>query len=161
MGLRTPGARCPRWYPRGGKAWIAYIDTTQESIQNYRLADTQRIRARNPRAIPAINWFFMWYDDETTARAGIKTPTNAKTSSWATRVYHDALLAIRVPRCQRAIISLLLACILVIDTEKTVALNLTASRNQWGYGQIFALVATIPSVGAVVTLLVRIGRMPE
>lgn len=44
---------------RRKQAWTAYIDTTQESIQNYRVADTQRIRARNPWAIPAINCFFM------------------------------------------------------------------------------------------------------
>jgi hypothetical protein len=149
------------------QAWIAYIDATQKSIQTHRLADTRRIRARNPRAYPVINLFFMWYDDETTAQAGIKArswkqaPTNAKTSSWATRVYHDAFLAILVPRCQRAIISLFLACILIFDTEKSVALNLTASRNEWGYGQIFALVATVPSVAAVVPLLLRVGRTPE
>jgi uncharacterized integral membrane protein len=107
----------------------------------------------------------MWYDDETTARAGIKdrrwrqAPTNAKTSSWAMRVYRDARLAILVPRCQRAMISLVLASVLIIDIERTVALNLTASSNKWGYGQIFAMVATIPCVGAVMALMARVGRV--
>lgn len=45
--------------------------------------------------------------------------------------------------------SFALAAKLIADCEKTVHLNLTASANEWAYGQTFALVATLPAISEV------------
>ncbi|OGE51632.1 hypothetical protein PENARI_c012G07482 [Penicillium arizonense] len=66
-----------------------------------------------------------------------------------------------IPRCQRMIVALFIAGILIANCERTVRMNLTASGSKWGYGQIFALVATLPAVTEVTKLLLRLGRKPN
>jgi hypothetical protein len=109
---------------------------------------------------------WLWYDDNRIAREGIKqrkwrnSPVSAGQRIWLGRVCNDAKLAIGIPRCQRMIIALSIAGILIVDCERTVRMNLTASGNKWGYGQIFALVATMPAVTEATKLLLRLGRKP-
>lgn len=159
------------------KLWNAYIDETMQSLTLFRTTERRKFKIRyktnylGREAGPTWSWWdlWIWYDDEATVRQGImqrdwksapQYKENAKPPSWLSRVYKDACLAARVPRCQRAMLSMLFTCVLISDTEKTVAMNLTASRNGWGYGQIFALVATIPSVAAVGSVILRIGHQP-
>jgi hypothetical protein len=59
------------------------------------------------------------------------------------------------------IFALSIAGVLIADCERAVRMNLAASGNNWGYGQIFALVATLPAVTEVTKLLLRLGRKPK
>ncbi|KAL4905801.1 hypothetical protein BDW74DRAFT_177503 [Aspergillus multicolor] len=144
-------------------AWARYVDETQQNLTEWREADIRRLRARIPK-IRSIISIWQWYDDATTAREGIKKRqwrnhlANSTDRSWLVRVYSDARLAIRVPRCQRMIVALVISGILIADCESTVSMNLTKSSNDWGYGQIFGLVATLPSVTDLTKLLLRLGR---
>ncbi|CAF3475686.1 unnamed protein product [Fusarium graminearum] len=148
------------------QAWNSYIDENRDSLTTWRLRRLARERKYDQFSRFLIpGW--LWYDDVTTARRGIEQrrwkrflPLDKQKVNWFVRVWEDATVAIRVPRCQRAIVALLLSVLLISDTEHTVKLNLSADRDQWGYGQILALVATIPSVADVTRLLLRLGKRP-
>ena len=106
-------------------------------------------------------------DDDQTIRQGIKqrrwwtSPSSGKQNTWFGRVCDDAKLVMGIPRFQRMIAALCIAGVLIADCERTVRMNLTESGNEWGYGQIFALVATLPAVMEVTKLLLRLGRKPK
>ncbi|KAM0242196.1 hypothetical protein ACHAP5_007282 [Fusarium lateritium] len=148
------------------QAWNAYIDRTHDDLTRWRVRHLSRVRHGN--LLRSLTLFWLWYDDDATARRGIEQRRwgqnqfkDLQQDNWIRRVWDDAILAIRVPRCQRAIAVLLLTALLILGTEQTVKLNLTAAGNKWGYGQIFALVATVPSVADTVKLLLRLGRRRE
>lgn len=151
------------------RRWIAYGDQTLETLTSWRMQDIrlgkERVRARNPNGkLWSATYIWLWYDDHTTVAMKRAEWRRVQVSlgreTWLSRVLADIKVAIRVPRCQRATISLALAAILIYDIEKQVNMNLTASRDDWGYGQTFALVATIPSVAAAITMLLRLGKKP-
>jgi hypothetical protein len=149
------------------QAWNSYIDRTHDELMKWRVQSLSRARQKNP-PMRSMILFRLWYDDDATAREGIEQRRWQQTQfrdlgqiSWIGRVWGDAMLAIRVPRCQRAIAVLLLTALLIFNTEQTVKLNLTAAGNKWGYGQIFALVATVPSVADTIKLLLRLGKKRE
>ena len=73
------------------------------------------------------------------------------------RLRERVKVALRVPRGQRGMISLIWEGILVADTERMTRLNLTMASDKWGYGQIFALVATLPSVAALINMFLHPG----
>jgi hypothetical protein len=149
------------------QAWNSYIDRTHDELTTWRVQYLSRARQKNP-SVKSIIPFWLWYDDDATARRGIEQRRwrqnqfrDLRQTSWIRRVWGDAKLASCVPRCQRAIAVLLLTGFLILGTEQTVKLNLTAAGNKWGYGQIFALVATVPSVADTTKLLLRLGRKRE
>jgi hypothetical protein len=144
------------------KAWTSCAYQTKQTLLEWRVADLWIVRRKNPN-VWSLTSFWLWYDDEKTARSGIREE-KLKTSSpikrqatWLGRVYRDAGFALKVPRCQRMALSLAVTVILTVDCERTVHLNLTNSANEWGYGQIFALVATLPAISEVTRLVLRLG----
>ncbi|KAI1150718.1 hypothetical protein F4825DRAFT_425628 [Nemania diffusa] len=154
------------------QTWIAYIDKTHESLTYWRIQEmkqaTMRLRTKIARStIRSISYFWLWYDDDTTVRAGIegkqwrKLQVSFRSENRLLRVWADAKVAIRIPRCQRAGISFIITAILIYNIERGLDFNFTASKDDWGYGQTFALVATTPSVATVITVLLRIGKKPE
>ncbi len=64
-------------------------------------------------------------------------------------------LALRIPRIQRFALATLFASIWTYDTERVVKLNLQRNANDWGYGQISAIILTVPSVAGVVQMFVN------
>lgn len=148
------------------QAWVWYNNETRRSLTEWRLTALQIARSRNSKVWSIIT-ILLWYDDDQTVRDGIKrrkwrsSPVSARQSTWLGRVCHDAKLSMTIPRCQRLIVAICIAGILIADCERTVRMNLTASGNKWGYGQIFALVATLPAVTETAKLLLRLGRTPK
>lgn len=154
------------------KKWISYIDQTHESLTHSRL---QRLRqqkasakAKNPNArLWSIIYIRLWVNDQTTIQstakqlADRKPPCDFGNRNWLSRVWAGTKIAVRVPRCQKAFLILIYTAFSIWDMENTTTLNFTVSRNDWGYGQTFALIATIPSVTAIITILLRMGRKPD
>lgn len=158
--LRTP------FSDTSHQAWLSYNSETRRSLTEWRHADLRIVRSRNPN-VWSITTIFLWMDDDQTTREGIKqrrwrkSSISARPNTWFGRVCDDAKLAAGIPRCQRMIAALFIAGVLIADCERTVRMNLTASGNKWGYGQIFAPVATLPAVMEVTKLLLRLGRKPK
>lgn len=80
-------------------------------------------------------------------------PLRPESTRWTGRAWYDAVLAVCVPRCQRTLIALGLAAVLIRDTERSVKLNLRVEGDKWAYSQIFSLVATVPSVADAAKML--------
>lgn len=152
--------------------WIRFAVDTQHSVDSWRV-HTLKYRQREwalahpeqkaPRNFFSVIKFFIWFDDETTVREEIKRKQWSQLSaqkhqaSRLMRAIAHLKLALRTPRFQRAMIAILVSVSWIISTERFVALN-TTSANTWGFGQIFALIATVPSVASLVKLSLRIGR---
>lgn len=158
--LRTP------FSDTSHQAWLSYNYETRRSLTEWRHTDLRIIRSRNPR-MWSFTKILLWMDDDQTIRQGIKqrrwwtSPSSGKQNTWFGRVCDDAKLVMGIPRFQRMIAALCIAGVLIADCERTVRMNLTESGNEWGYGQIFALVATLPAVMEVTKLLLRLGRKPK
>ncbi|KAM6476495.1 hypothetical protein HDV62DRAFT_375271 [Trichoderma sp. SZMC 28011] len=152
--------------------WISFIDETQESFDHFRAQLLRQQKAREKAKNPSARWWsiiyvWIWLNDTTTIKSKVERISETKplcdsgNTKWPSRVWSDTKIALRVPRCQRAFLILIYTAVGIWDMEKTTTLNFTMSRNAWGYGQTFALIATIPSVSAVITLLLRMGRKPD
>jgi hypothetical protein len=113
----------------------------------------------------------MWFANDSTARASVVqrrreramvSTQEAGTRSWLRehmgRVWGDIRAVAVVPRCQRAVIALVFTGIFILDTERMVSLNLIMADEEWSYGQILALVATLPSVFEAITLVLDIAQ---
>ena len=140
------------------KAWASYMDETHESLKIWR---ERNVKTRKLPSFISAMW--LWYDDETTVASGIKqhrwkqvTSSNSKVSRVQSS-FIDAKLALRVPRCQRALLALAIAVTWIYDNEKTIKINLTQSANDWGFGQIASMVLSVPAAASLVQLLLRIG----
>lgn len=146
------------------QAWVWYNNEIRRSLTEWQLTNLRIVRSKNQWSMTPM---WLWYGDDQTAREGIKqrkwrnSPVGAGQSTSLSRVYNNARLALRIPRCQRMIIALSIAGVMIADCERTVRMGLTASGNEWGYGQIFAIVATLPAVTEVAKLLPRLGRKPK
>jgi hypothetical protein len=126
-------------------ARIEYIEELHNDVQSY--------RAGRPKS-DRISKFFLWYDDIQTLYEGLRArrlrvaPRKSRFRNLAV----DFRLALRVPRVQRALIAFTVAAIFTYDTEKLVKLNLASNANEWGYGQISAMILCTPSVAGVLKL---------
>ena len=141
------------------KEWSSYVNDTQMSLKLWRERNL-----RGDKKTPWISKFWLWYNDETTVASGIKAnrwrhaqalgSANGRLRSLCA----DVRVALRVPRCQRAMIGLVFAVIWITNSEEMIRLNLTTSANDWGYGQIASMVLSAPSVASLVQLLLRVGK---
>lgn len=156
--------------------WNSYIDDHIMANADWRRKVVEEHRRRwirdkgkkvDPWYFKLYNHYMFWLNEGTTAKAKIENEVRKRqalhrsSTTWAGRVWTDATHAIRTARCQRAIVALVITVIYVCDIEKEVQLNLTGSSNSWGYGQIFALLAAIPSVSAATKLFLNLGRRHE
>ena len=138
--------------------WASHIEISRKSLQVW----TER-RVKIYRAKLTLNNFWLWYRNETSARDGIKSvrwteaPSSGHRQTPLKAFLSDAKLAMRVPRCQRALLALVVAMVDIVFTEKEVQLNITRSANDWGYGQIASMILSVPSAVGVIRLLLRIG----
>lgn len=49
----------------------------------------------------------------------------------------------------------------MLDTELSIKYNISATRDEWGYGQIFALVSTLPALSAATKLVLQLGKRDD
>lgn len=165
--------------------WVRVVNRVQASVTSWREADIIRLKNKvnerrakeakregrtiSPNVPMVWSWpaLYQWFDDPTVVSEGVKQqqrlrgPAKIRQGSNTTclgRIRHGAGLAIRVPRCQQAIIALVLAAIQILGTERVVGLNLTDAGEKWGYGQIFALLTTLPALVDTFKLFSRLGR---
>lgn len=85
----------------------------------------------------------------------------SRLSSWITKVLAGISSALRATRLWVTMLVLIIWALAIVNTEKTLALNMELSMDSWSYGQIFALVATVPSVYSLLQLVLRLGRTTE
>ncbi len=103
-----------------------------------------------------------WYTDEETLRDGLRRLTQRHGHSQLTiSFYTKTKLALRIPRIQRFLLALIFASIWTYDTERVVKLNLQSNANEWGYGQISAMILTVPSVAGVMQMVINSGKADE
>jgi len=91
--------------------------------------------------------FIRWYIDDTFASTVFSARRAVQCMS---RVW----IALRIARCQRAILSLLFITYQISVTETFIKVNLDKRANEWGYGQITALILTGPPVMTLLRLVV-------
>lgn len=140
--------------------WKRYVWTTQRTLFDWR---DRRIKIY-PFWI-SFPRFFFWFEHDSTVSAQLKARRRAHTagphttkSRWLRRVWDDSILTTRVPRAQRAMIGVALIVRWAIATEWMVKTNVTQNANEWGFGQISALILSVPAVASLVKLLLRLGR---
>ncbi|KAI5810447.1 hypothetical protein BZA77DRAFT_378153 [Pyronema omphalodes] len=87
--------------------------------------------------------FFAWLNDDTVTFSVFDWHKDRKDKfCFSQRVS----LALRIARCQRAIIAIIYLIIFTTFNEISVKKNLDQSAQEWGYGQISALILTGPAV---------------
>ena len=103
--------------------------------------------------------FNYWNNDDTTVSEGIKQlrwkqgPSRYDERSTTERILSGARLAIRVPRCQRACVSLVVIVFYIYDLEMTTRADVNSAANTWGYGQIATMILSIPALTSCLKLV--------
>lgn len=140
-------------------SWLADVTHSHSSVQAWRKARRKALRRKYFNCDP-----WEWYDHDATAAEGIKqlrwkrSSANHTSEGRAQRVMSSAWLAIRVPRCQRALIGLIFIIIYVYNIEMTTRANVNEAAENWGYGQIATVVLSIPSLMGCLKLFLRLGK---
>lgn len=140
------------------EAWIYAIDESKRDLKTW--------RALQPRT-NVLAKFYLWYEDETTLHDGFRkgywktTPTKVQDQKSFVNLIRDARIAVRIRRVQRSVLALIVAAIFTYDAEKVVQLNLQDNANDWGYGQIAAMILIGPSVAGVIQLFVSSWKTEE
>lgn len=105
----------------------------------------------------------IWYGDTTPVNSrvvgqGGQTGQPANDSrGWFRRAASDVIQASKFPRFQRMLVALVLIACWITNTEITIRANWTAEANDWGFGQIFAMAATVPILARFIKLALRFG----
>lgn len=81
--------------------------------------------------------------------------------SWVTRALDETASAPHAKRIWVTVVALITCALSIFNTEKALEINMVLSTNSWSYGQMFALVATVPSVYSLLRLILRLGRTTE
>ena len=127
-------------------AWTSHTSETQTSLRVWRERQMKIHKAF--WNLPRLDQCF---EDHTTAAQAIKkrrwtqAPCSQTRKSSLRTLLSDAVLMLRVARCQRALLALLIAVVNVVVNEQTIKVNLARSANDWGYGQIASMVLSVPS----------------
>ncbi len=186
-GLRHYLAAFPALFSRSlAERWVFFAEDTQNDLTVWRMRELKRIRTRWVSRIkqrrrgrlsrhdPVPPWwvgfvlvFFLWYQDTTPVKTVIaahrweQAPASRRGGnprpSWFGRVRSDLRLAARAPRFHRMAIALIVAVVLIASTEYAVKINLTEEANNWGFGQIFSVVAAVPFVASLARLVFCLG----
>lgn len=142
--------------------WINYVRLNQRYLAKWRKENLRR-----NRSVWNLSRLWLWYnDDRWTSKVVNQKILDEVQSQNAPkgrmgRRWKDVRVALTVPRVQRALIGLIFATIWAVSTERTVLLNLTKEVNGWGYGQIASLILTVPSVAALLKMVIRSRRAPK
>lgn len=151
----------------------AFAEHTLDDLTTWRINEVKRCQRLwaskwpNRSKIPVwVGWwpkFLLWYQDTTPVKSIIDTcrwdeaPAMCAGPGWVRRVWSDLRLACRASRFQRTVISLVFAVVWISNTGYTVSINLTAEANDWGFGQIFSMVAAVPFFASLAKLVLQLG----
>ncbi|PVH88446.1 hypothetical protein DL98DRAFT_580851 [Cadophora sp. DSE1049] len=135
--------------------WAQYAEETHLDIQGWRQGYFPK--KANPTLGRFINGCLYWLQHDQTLQDAFQEwplPISSGLQERTTNIFHAIWKAIQVPRIHRFIIGAGFAIIWTYDTEQVVKDNLDTNANEWGYGQISAMILSAPSVVAVMQMFI-------
>lgn len=135
------------FFPTYRHQWQQVVKMTYTTLQHG--------RRRYNNAIPRM-WH--WYFDDTKVGEHIRASRRTRfhrygnAGAWEMGLISQAWSVLCLPRCQRALIALVIIGLLIPYIEKTVELNLSNKASDWSFGQMYAIILCIQPVAEVVQL---------
>jgi hypothetical protein len=122
------------------------------------------LQQRRQRKGGCVTFIIRWYYDNTKAGENVRVSQRPQprqyrnVSAWKTWLISLTRTAILVPRCQRALIALLLIGIWITYIEGSVQLNLSNKADDWSFGQMYAMIMCIQPTAQVIQLFANLKR---